>query len=320
MNVQELQDKYNASKEKVEKRLNTLGKVCKKLSVNKEQLLNKYYEVIKEQDIKEYMPSKLAKEIVSNFVTRKEERDENGNWLDDAYYFNFDISNLSDNLTKLFDVEKICSNWETKLNIQKNRENASKIEVLWTFLTNWEENCYEWYLKNAEMYFELKKNYYDKLGEYIASQDFKDARNQITSSEYQMRYFRNENRVEDYLVDKFKEKYYMPIDSITKDLTDIHSEYDNNINSYVPYNYSVDTERLNKLLAQEKLAKYEDLCARVSAVVGEMTDVSNLRIGNQRGELNGYVIGTKGKARVETISASGPVQRFHYRVLVHKIK
>jgi len=58
--------------------------------------------------------------------------------------------------------------------------------------------------------------------------------------------------------------------------------------------------------------------------------VSNLSIGNQRGELNGIVKGSKGSARVETIGAGGynvgeivnvrQGQVFHYRVLVHKIR
>ena len=83
---------------------------------------------------------------------------------------------------------------------------------------------------------------------------------------------------------------------------------------------SFDLEKLNKILAQEKQNKYEDLCNRISAVVGEITDASHLSIGNQRGELNGIVKGTKGSAKVETISAGGyNIQCFHYRVLVHKI-
>ena len=75
-----------------------------------------------------------------------------------------------------------------------------------------------------------------------------------------------------------------------------------------------------EIARREKLAKYEDLCNRISAVVGEIKDASNLSIGNKNGEINGTVTGSKGNAKVETISAGGyAVQCFHYRVLVHKI-
>jgi len=59
---------------------------------------------------------------------------------------------------------------------------------------------------------------------------------------------------------------------------------------------------------------------RVTFIVGKILDAKGLTIGSN-GEINGLVIGDKGKATVNTISAGGyNVQCFHYRVLVKKLK
>lgn len=61
-----------------------------------------------------------------------------------------------------------------------------------------------------------------------------------------------------------------------------------------------------------------DLLNRVSEVAGEVEDWNNVRwVGKA---LNGTLKGSKNNVRVETIEAGGyNIQRFHYRVLIHKI-
>jgi hypothetical protein len=76
---------------------------------------------------------------------------------------------------------------------------------------------------------------------------------------------------------------------------------------------------LEKTLEQDKKAKMLDLIVRINNVVGTTVDATNLRISNA-GNLNGFIIGENGRAKVETIGAGGyAVQCFHYRTLVHKI-
>jgi chromosome segregation ATPase len=78
--------------------------------------------------------------------------------------------------------------------------------------------------------------------------------------------------------------------------------------------------KLNKMLNDEVNRKRIDLFARCSAVVGLITDASNLKVASNS-SLNGFIIGEKGKAEVETIFAGGyNIQCLHYRVLVKKIK
>jgi len=64
---------------------------------------------------------------------------------------------------------------------------------------------------------------------------------------------------------------------------------------------------------------------RIEKAVGRATDFSFLHVHNgnsmEGAAINGYVEGERGRAKVETIHAGGwNIQRFHYRVLVHKMK
>lgn len=60
-----------------------------------------------------------------------------------------------------------------------------------------------------------------------------------------------------------------------------------------------------------------NLYNRVKEITGEVTDCSYIRWGGKG--LDGYVVGKKGRANVETIGAGGyNIQRYHLRVLVHK--
>lgn len=61
-----------------------------------------------------------------------------------------------------------------------------------------------------------------------------------------------------------------------------------------------------------------NLYNRVKEITGEVTDCSYLYWGGKC--LDGYVVGKAGKAKVETIGAGGyNIQRYHLRVLVHKM-
>lgn len=326
MTSKELQQKLNDANERVEKRKGTISKVCKKLGIAEKDVLDIYYDEVKDYSAY-YLPSKTAVEMVAKVVQKKPDRDEKGNWLDDNHQFNYVVEQLQDNLMKLYDVERVAKSWQEKYNNQFNKENAEKIESIWNFLCEWEKKAISWYLENAKTYFELKKNYERELKKYYASEEFERSYNNYINNSYQMRYYRTPENVKRVLGDAFKTRYYADIDNFTKSITTIKNDYyypnpDNRYEYHMkPVSYTVDENKLIKTIAQEKLNKYYDLCNRITAEVGEIIDASGLSIGNQKGELNGIVKGTEGTARVETISAGGyNIQCFHYRVLVHKIR
>lgn len=77
-------------------------------------------------------------------------------------------------------------------------------------------------------------------------------------------------------------------------------------------------EELEKLLEEEKFKKLIDLTKRVNKICGKITNADDLLIGN-RGDINGIIIGEKGKAEVRTIEAGGyNIHCFHFRVLIRE--
>ena len=78
-------------------------------------------------------------------------------------------------------------------------------------------------------------------------------------------------------------------------------------------------EKLEKDINVEIRIRRADLIHRIQTKIGKIVDMKYINIGND-GSLNGLIIGEKGKAQVDTISAGGyNIQRFHYRVLVKLI-
>ncbi len=205
------------------------------------------------------------------------------------YYARLDLNDKRNTLNKyLIKIEEI-----------KQFESEKKIEVIWNFLTEWEEKTYNWYIQNANLYMEL----YDKYNE--AWENSKEAyKYESTFTSYDGSIITRVN----YKQNRFKEKYYFNIQSLTKEITNV-------------YRKTIDTEELAKVIKDEKEHKYKELIERVTKITGKITDASMLKIGNQHGEINGMILGEKGKCIIETISAGGyNIQCFHYRVLLKEVK
>lgn len=86
------------------------------------------------------------------------------------------------------------------------------------------------------------------------------------------------------------------------------------------YNFDEAVARLDKDLKEEANRKYDFIIERTNAIVGQITDASNLKVG-AKSDLNGFIIGTKGVAKVQTIGAGGyNIQCYHFRTLINKMK
>lgn len=320
----ELKAKYDASVEKVEKRKALLKKNCNQAGINFDALMDSYYKFVRTMD-SVYLRSKDAVSIVSALATTE------GRRYDDP------VSIIIDSLPKLYDAERVSRNWKIKLDTQVNKENAPKIKVLVDFLDNWGERAKRFYEGGAVRYVDLLNEFHTEAYAYLKSVDvgsmsYKDkcefvtTFNTVMGDKFNVKMHRSYRSVDahDYADPK--------VEALTRDIANVRFEgyadglsydsifgYNNYAGEYVLK--SVDTARLDKVIADEKARKYDDLCERIGHVVGEITDCDGLHIGAKSGELNGIVVGTNGKARVETIGAGGyNIQVFHYRVLVHKLK
>lgn len=126
-----------------------------------------------------------------------------------------------------------------------------------------------------------KKEFIKEMEDF---ENLRDSRNQYSEEEYK----------------KELEKF----DKVTFYLMNMHSSWR--------------IEELEKLLEEEKFKKLIDLTKRVNKICGKITNADDLLIGN-RGDINGIIIGEKGKAEVRTIEAGGyNIQCFHFRVLIRE--
>ena len=193
---------------------------------------------------------------------------------------------------KIKDLTQIRDNWKTRLELQKAKDNEFETipQVVKDFVHNWRIKTEAWIKDNLAKYQQQRRDAY-KLYEQAC-----DYSNDLTY----------EQRKE--LKNKYNELYHEIRENTEPLIIDIA-------------NRSNQEEFITKLLDEEEKGKVFDLIRRVTKVTGTITDASALRIGEQSGELNGLVIGEEGKALVETIGAGGyNIQRFHYRVLVKKVR
>ena len=341
MTKEELKAKLDVAQERVDKRLNLITKTCNKVGLNANSILERF------REIKGYTSYAQLEEVLGIETEDPDDyRDAEGGWTeksDEVHERNSKISSLLDSLYKLRELEQVRDNWKVKYDIQANKESITKIQVLVDFLNEWKELAYSWYVENCKYAVKVMNDFHTKaynflndnydwsnLG-YREKYDMeKEVRKNFNQAMYETfgaksRYIYSRSYVDEKDILKAKN-----VSSFTQEIMNVRFENPDSESYGQCFGYSenkgqfvlrgINEELLKKTLEKEAQAKYEDLCNRISAVVGEIEDVSNLNIARD-GQLNGIVEGTKGSAKVETIGAGGyNIQCFHYRTLVHLIK
>lgn len=207
------------------------------------------------------------------------------------------LNELSDAYRDLGDAKHLLAKYQSQLDKLVNFEKAEKIEVIWNFIQKWKESAYNFYIDNANQFIKLRENHKQAWEEYKKTQEYAEQLEMFN----RWHKWGNEYRVEK----EFDKEYYSDIQSLTMDIV----------------NYkTIDTAKLQKILDKEVIIRYNTLVKQVTDITGEITDASNLRMG-AKGEINGIVVGVKGKAKVETFGAGGyNIQIFHYRTRVTEVK
>lgn len=206
-----------------------------------------------------------------------------------------DKKNLVDELTQR--LEK----YEKALVHLDAFEKQDKVKVIWDFLLRWKEDTFNFIKENAELLYSLKNNYREAFENY--------------KSKHPEEFDGSNWRTEYHKEIAFQKTYYAAIHNLT-------------YNVYTRQG-KVDEKRLNDILDKDIELKYKALEAKIKKVCGEIVDASGLRIAGN-GMINGYIVGTEGKAYVETIVAGSYNQNVivntkhgqiaHYRVIIHKVK
>lgn len=175
-------------------------------------------------------------------------------------------------------------------------ENEPRIAAIESFLANWKRKATVFYTKSVDAYNEYQSEIRQK--KKALEEDFKSRNVFLFGKE--MRAAEKEVGIDYQSTREYIEFHF---DLLTVDVASRGNQ----------------AAFLEEVLEKEVYAKRTSLISRVKDTVGEIVDASGLYVADD-GEINGVVIGTKGNARVTTISAGGyNIQCFHFRVLVKSV-
>lgn len=274
-----------------------------------ERITKAQEQITKKQNLIQKMQERINKNTVKleklGFTTPIESA-----WKIDRYHPNYDkafdlaYSNENaqesiNNATKeLPELEAKLQKYEAELQTIIEKESSRNVEVILTFLEGWKERMKEHFSKSLTHWIRTKKEYLKANHEYCE--------------------FHNNCGWKHH--EQLEELHF-----IMKEANEAHMMW-SFLNPYIIRNrtsegttYELDMEKVQKDLDQEANAKYDFIIERTNRIVGQITDASNLHIN--AGNMNGYIIGTKGTAKVETIGAGGyNIQCFHFRTLIHEMK
>lgn len=212
---------------------------------------------------------------------------------DDLRWTTKDLDTAKTALAKLMD----------DLRIANEKANSRNVPAILEFLEGWKARVTEFYMNKFGKYPAAYKQYCEDLKPY------EDWRTEYTlrreDPEGYKRWKAEKKAIKDMFNDRFS--FLQPY---------INRVYNPDTQCYDTFTF--DSEKLAKELTEEANRKYDFIIERTNAIVGEITDASNLRVGD-KDDLNGFIIGTKGTAKVQTIGAGGyNIQCFHFRTLIHK--
>ena len=242
----------------------------------------------------------------------------------DEWDIRFKREEIAEAIKKLEEAERVAKNWEDKLGEHITRDafiEANAPQVIKDFLENWKANAIAYYLKNRIDFIDYQKDLWKREREARREAlktlpELEEERKRFADrepSDFELGNLWPRKPVEEFLNERgldytsVREKLAARSDPITAKLVQTRNKEEREA-------------WLEKTIEEEKKAKLADLISRINKVVGTITDASSLTIGG-KGDINGFVVGTEGKAKVETIGAGGyNIVCFHFRTLIHEIK
>lgn len=238
----------------------------------------------------EYITKRIeGKEKEVDKLTKKLERIQKAQatgWEVNPYYYNeYDLKYTKRDLEA---AQEALKKYQEDLVKATEKANSRNVTAILEFLEGWKKRMREYYTNMIPRYLKARAEYYEQkriYGEYYR--------------------FREERAA--------KEKEYRKIRKEFRETWGFMEEY-------IPYGDKFDWERFEKNIKKEAERKYDNIIERTNEIVGTITDATGLRVG-YKGELDGFILGERGKAKVQTIGAGGyNIQCFHFRILVHEVK
>lgn len=214
------------------------------------------------------------------------------NWENNPYYY--DESDLKWTTKDLENAKVALEEYEKQLTAETEKANSRNVPAILQFLDAWKERVMKYHEDRFPEYLKAKAERYEENSVYCDWMNHSYV-NHATKEE------RDAKRMEERKSQRafeFKWSDFIKYDECGQ----------------------FDKASLQKHLDQEANRKYDDIINRTNEICGKITDASCLYVG-LKGDLDGYIKGERGKAKVQTIGAGGyNIQCYHFRTLVHEAK
>ncbi|MDF2950571.1 MAG: hypothetical protein K0S18_154 [Anaerocolumna sp.] len=213
------------------------------------------------------------------------------NWQVNPYYYSeYDLNSTEKELNYCI---KQLDELQNDLQTANEKANSRNVLAITQFLDAWLQRNIEFYTAEKEKYNIALQDYYQHDRDYCNW--FNSKRHDTTKEE------RNE-------IEKNHKEYRKTFQTSWRHIT----QFDHGEKEW--------HETMISDLKQEYNRKYDYIIEKTNEIVGTITDASYLTV-DTNDNLNGYIIGTRGKASVNTIGAGGyNIQCYHFRTLIHEIK
>lgn len=223
------------------------------------------------------------------------------NWEKNPYWYDEHDLIMVDEELKV--AEQMLAKLKADLLEYDEKANSRNIPQMVEFLNQWKESCYIYYMDAITNYFVRMSEIREAIRAAYESGEIPE---DIKAKQRKLK-------------EDFNGYYELGKDAWGCDTKIKHAGKYEYARSYIVDNEEYAKQKLLKDLEAEYNRKYDFIIERTNAIVGQITDATNLTITN--GELNGVIIGTRGVARVTTIGAGGyNIQKFHFRTLVSAVK
>ena len=237
------------------------------------------------------------------------------NWEVNPYYYHEDdLKWANKDLTA---AREALAKYEEEYAHAVEKANSRNVKPILDFLEMWKQKVTNQYETGIREYYETRKALREMYAEldklHYGSPEWKEAEAEYRAAEKAFHgktcgYYKREKYINRW--GREEEKSIKIRDGELEYISPYHRDQ----------TYEAAMKHLAVDLKKDAEAKYDDIVERANAIVGTITDATGLSVG-AKGELNGIVIGDRGRARIETIGAGGyNIQCFHFRTLIHEIK
>lgn len=268
----------------------------------------------------EFIQKRIAgKEKEIDKLTKKIERirkAEATGWEVNPYYYN--ESDLKWALRDLEEAQKGLADYKAQLAVEEEKAQSRNVPAILEFLEAWKKRVFEFYDADLREAF-AEQERIRKLSKIAADLNWGTPEYEEAHKAYEEASKANYAKHHGYyrpLTDEEKKQTRYRYTHKIK-IRDGEWEY---LRHYFQPTYEESIAKLQKDLDEEANRKYDFIIERTTAITGKITDASGLRVG-AKGDLNGYIIGEKGTAKVQTIGAGGyNIQCYHFRTLINEQK